>query len=151
MKLEFNQEAISQNDKIFGTNKGNSRFLYKKFRDSFLMRLKHLGTNEENRTAWKITRHWGAKKRLFDEANLIGGFKPIIDSMQKVGIIKDDSPKYFKAYYFQQKSESGKGFITIEKLSEAEEIETALLKIAEGYELDESVLIELGRKVGLIK
>ena len=36
MKLEFNQEAISQNDKIFGTNKGNSRFLYKKFRDSFL-------------------------------------------------------------------------------------------------------------------
>jgi len=137
MKLEFNQEAISQNDKIFGTNKGNSRFLYKKFRDSFLMRLKHLGTNEENRTAWKITRHWGAKKRLFDEANLIGGFKPIIDSMQKVGIIKDDSPKYFKAYYFQQKSESGKGFITIEKLSEAEEIEVDNIKRPLIFDSDE--------------
>lgn len=154
MNLIIEKEAVSQNDRIFGTNQGASRHLYKKFRDNLQDRLTAIvgqSQKEENRTAWLFERHWGKRKSAFDHANLIGGFKPLIDSMIKVGIVKDDSPDLFKAYYTQQKSTSGIGFIKIYKLNPREEVRTAFGEMAESFEIEEDILLQIANDVGLIK
>lgn len=153
MNLIIEQEAVSQNDKIFGTNQGASRHLYKKYRDRLEATLQKLSgpSIEEERTAWLFRRNWGKGKRQFDQANLIGGFKPLIDAMIKVGLIADDSPDLFKGYYKQKKSSTSEGFIEIIQLNPREEVKTALEEMAESFQMEESILIEIAKDVELIK
>lgn len=148
------QEALSQNDPIFGTNQGASRFQYKQFRDQITRRLKSaFGRGKEapeERKAFKLVRKWGKGKSQFDEANLIGGFKPIIDSMIRAKLIFDDCPDFFKAYYFQEKSETDLGYIQIIELDPQQELETAFEKLAETFEISESTLLRIATKTKLI-
>ncbi len=41
------------------------------------------------------------RTRLVDYANLVGGAKAIPDCLQRLGYIKDDSPRWFHCEYFQ--------------------------------------------------
>ena len=41
------------------------------------------------------------RTRLVDFANLVGGAKPIPDSLIRLGYLKDDSPRWFSCDYFQ--------------------------------------------------
>jgi hypothetical protein len=41
------------------------------------------------------------RTRLVDYANLVGGAKPIPDSLIRLGYLKDDSPRWFYCEYFQ--------------------------------------------------
>jgi hypothetical protein len=41
------------------------------------------------------------RTRLVDYANLVGGAKPIPDSLIRLGYLRDDSPKWFFCDYFQ--------------------------------------------------
>ncbi len=154
MNLIIEQEAISQNDRIFGTNQGASRHLYKKHRDKTKERIVSVVgkvEQEEDRTAWLFERQWGKGKRVFDQANLIGGFKPLVDSMVKIGLIKDDSPDLFKGYYTQKKSSSGVGFIRIQKLIPIEELEVALGELSESFYVSEERLLQVAEKVNLTR
>jgi Holliday junction resolvase RusA-like endonuclease len=36
------------------------------------------------------------RKKLLDPDNLMGGFKPVLDVMKQLGIIKDDSPEWIE-------------------------------------------------------
>ena len=79
--LVLHQEAISANDAIYGINKQGSRHKYKKHRQSLEDQITSkigvgpYGKNHTRRVALKIQRLWGPKKRMFDEANLIGGLR----------------------------------------------------------------------------
>lgn len=153
INIIIEQEAISANDKIFGINKSGAKYLYKAYRDKLknnLICMLGMG-NEQERTAWKVVRHWGANKRQFDDANLVGGFKPLFDALVKINHIQDDNPEYFKAYYFQRKSNTGEGYIELIQLSTREELKTGLEKLAETYEVDQSTLLELAKETNLIK
>ena len=153
INLIIEQEAISANDKIFGINKSGAKYLYKAYRDKLKTTLIcSLGIgNEEDRTAWKIVRHWGAGKLQFDDANLVGGFKPLFDALVKINHIQDDNPDYFKAYYFQRKSNTGEGYIELIQLDNRGELKVGLEKLAETYEVDQSTLLELAKETNLIK
>lgn len=48
-----------------------------------------------------ITRH---SSRLLDVDNLVGGCKPVIDAMVKLGWLVDDSPEHVVVTYHQAKS-----------------------------------------------
>lgn len=61
-----------------------------------------------------LTRWWGKRKSTYDHENLVGGGKPILDVMKKLGLIVDDNPKWWQGYYKQRKSPDGKDYITIE-------------------------------------
>lgn len=148
------QEAISSNDKIYGVNKRGSRFLYKKMRDQLESRIIALmrGQGEETeRKALRITRHWGPRKRAFDEANLVGGFKILVDAIVRSGHLCDDSPDLFKGYYFQKKSDTGFGWIEVKELSPYEELQTACEKMAETMEVRGETLIKAAMAAELIK
>jgi len=43
------------------------------------------------------------RKRLLDHDNLVGGCKYLLDSLERVGLIVNDSEKYVEVSYFQQK------------------------------------------------
>ena len=153
INLIIEQEAISANDKIFGINKSGAKYLYKAYRDKLKTSLIcSLGIGQEQeRTAWKIVRHWGANKRQFDDANLVGGFKPLFDALVKINHIQDDNPDYFKAYYFQRKSNTGEGYIELIQLDTRGELKTGLEKLAETHEVSQDTLLELSKEVNLIK
>ncbi len=50
---------------------------------------------------WSFLRLIPARGRWYDDANLVGGGKPIPDALKEFGVIKDDAVKYFKADYDQ--------------------------------------------------
>lgn len=148
------QEAISANDKIYGANKRGNRFLYKKLRDELEDRVVCLmrGRGEEKgRKALKIVRHWGPRKRAFDDANLVGGFKILVDAIVRSGHICDDNPDLFKAYYFQKKSTTGFGWIEVKELSPYEELTTGCEKLAECMEVRGETLMRAALESNLIK
>lgn len=47
------------------------------------------------------------RTRLVDYANLVGGAKPIPDSLIRLGYLKDDSPRWFSCEYFQSQVPKG--------------------------------------------
>lgn len=148
------QEALSSNDKVYGVNKRGNRFLYKKLRDQLEERiicLMHGRGNETERKALKIVRHWGPRKRAFDDANLVGGFKILIDAIVRSGHLKDDDPTHFKGYYFQRKSTTGFGWIEVKELAPYDELITACEKMAESMEVTPETLMRAGLESNLIK
>jgi hypothetical protein len=68
-----------------------------------------------------IIRRYGYRKREFDEDNLYGACKPLIDAMKVrkknkdggLGIIKDDSPKHLNLMVTQEKSSEKESSIVI--------------------------------------
>lgn len=42
------------------------------------------------------------RNRLIDYGNLVGGAKPIPDCFQRLGLIRDDSPRWFTCEYRQE-------------------------------------------------
>ncbi len=55
---------------------------------------------------WSLRRIYAGRNRELDYANLVGGAKPLIDSLIDTGIIVDDAPAYFKCDYEQERGEN---------------------------------------------
>lgn len=151
--LIIEEEALSANDPIYGVNKQGSRHLYKNKRTHLIERLQaKIGEGAaEDRKAFKFVRHWGPRKRQFDEANLIGGFKILVDAMNKLNHIVDDNPDYFKGYYQQKKSQNGMGYIEIKELDPIAELETQCELMSEYMQMDEETLLKAARKTKLVR
>lgn len=151
-QLILNFEAVSANHRMYGANKVSARYLYKKERDLLEKEVsKQIGEyRASGRKSLKISRFWGKRKRSFDEANLIGGFKILIDSLVRAGFLEDDNVDLFKGYYFQEKSTTGEPYIKIEVLDPFNELVTALGKISEQMEVKEPTLIKAAIEAGLI-
>lgn len=47
--------------------------------------------------------YWKDKRRIKDEDNLKGGFKPILDTIRQLCIITDDDPEHLEWGYIYQK------------------------------------------------
>ena len=174
MEFILDFEAKSSNDKIFGTNKGarksatsknptyqtspNQR-AYKAFRDATYLRIiKATGKQQtEGRTAWKVERFFGLgdggkrSRGLYDHANLVGGFKPVIDSMIRAGLIEGDNTLLFKGFYFQERAEGDEGFVKITQLDPRGEIECGLRELAETFTISKELLLEVAEQTKLIK
>lgn len=147
------REAISANSPIYGANKRGQRWKYKKLRENLINDIENLlgPGEEEERKAFRITRHWGPRKRQFDEANLVGGFKILVDAMVKTGHIADDNPNLFKCYYFQKKSTTGFGYIEIEEIDPYGELLSLFQKGAENLEVEKEPLLKAAIESKLLK
>lgn len=44
----------------------------------------------------RITVFWGKGRRFFDDDNLAGGLKPLIDAMRDIELIRNDTPRWFR-------------------------------------------------------
>jgi hypothetical protein len=51
---------------------------------------------ETPRMEARITIFWGKGQRMFDDDNLAGGLKPLIDAMRDIVLIRNDSPRWFR-------------------------------------------------------
>jgi hypothetical protein len=68
-------------------------------------------------SVWRIVRHYTKRQREFDLGNLVGGAKPVADSLQQLGVIVDDSPKHFKCSYEQLQDGTDRTVITLESIT----------------------------------
>ena len=58
----------------------------------------HRVKTKQFRQVW-IERHG---PRLLDYDNLVGGAKPLVDALQRCGLVWDDSPRYCRVTYSQR-------------------------------------------------
>ena len=65
-----------------------------------------------------FTRHYSGREREMDHANLIGGMKGPVCAMVRVGLLVDDSPKWFTAEYVQVRSDRSGLHVRIEERAE---------------------------------
>ena len=68
---------------------------------------------------WELTRVYTPPKRLYDKANLIGGAKPLIDTLVKLGVIWDDDPTHFECDYKQEKGDVNATRLTLVRYDHA--------------------------------
>jgi hypothetical protein len=122
------QSAKSQNELKSGSR--NQWYAYSKARERWIELFKQrvddgiaTQATEGNRRIVRFTReYWrsdkGAALREFDDANMVGGLKVVVDAMTRkianrkkqisaAGILWDDSPKYFTGVYDQMQAMSG--------------------------------------------
>jgi len=93
-------KAPSQNEFM-----GRHWAMYKKnHRDPWKLKLLMLGSSEhQNKKRYcEITLYHEDYGFFYDNANLVGGCKPIVDGCKDLGWIKDDSDKWFSCKYFQK-------------------------------------------------
>ena len=55
------------------------------------------------------------RKQLCDPDNFMGGLKLLLDAMQEMDLICDDSPKYLDLYAFQDIGKPGRTEILLER------------------------------------
>lgn len=64
---------------------------------------------------WLIERVYGPRNREFDFANLVGGAKPLVDSLIDLDVIEDDSPAHFECAYDQFRGEENMTRLTLKE------------------------------------
>ena len=110
----------SKNELVDGKTGRTVRWKYRFLRDAFfdeicsaIEKLPEACWSAGGHRRLIFTRRMGPMQREFDTANLIGGLKPVVDSLKKAGVIKDDSPKWLSDFYRQVRDNKNPG-LTIE-------------------------------------
>lgn len=118
----IDRAVVSLNER--GTNRGawtkrvpgkrtwNARRAYKADRDAWgwLVKAKRLELRipkAKGRRRLTLTRLYGKGQRAFDRDNLVGGMKPVVDSMVLDGLLLGDTPELAEVHYDQIGSEPG--------------------------------------------
>ncbi len=60
-----------------------------------------------------VTRVYGKGKRPYDSGNLIGGCKPLLDTLTNFGAIYDDKDLWCESHYRQEKSLDGLDYLEV--------------------------------------
>ena len=113
----------SQN--IVSGNKGGraAKAKYRKSRDDYCILLR-AWMNElkipdaTSRRRVSITRRYSGRAKRMDRGNMIGGCKPLLDAMTRMGLIVDDREEFLQDHYYQIRSEVNEVEICIEELND---------------------------------
>ncbi len=70
-------------------------------------------------SSWQIIRVMGPKSRLYDHANLVGGAKPLVDSIRDNHIVLDDAPPNILIDYDQEIGDRCYTLITLKETADA--------------------------------
>jgi hypothetical protein len=115
--LVIDRDAPSQN-RLPAKGRGGSSFAYAKERDLwvmlFMVAARSAGVSKvAGPRRVTFTRRYAGRKKLRDHANVIGGMNPVVDAMVRAGLLVDDSPAWFEAYYRQERVGHGGGTIVL--------------------------------------
>lgn len=68
---------------------------------------------------WSLTRLYSGREREMDFANLVGGAKPLIDTLTDYQVIVDDAPTYFSCDYSQERGGRSMTVLTLLEIGDA--------------------------------
>lgn len=113
-------DAKVESANVTRSNHGAAHHAYKKKRDAWMIRWQFafagkFATIDKKRRHVTFTRHYTGREREFDHANLVAGMKGPVDAMVRVGLLVDDSPKWFEATYLQVRSDRSGLHVRIEE------------------------------------
>ena len=108
-------------------NKGSyvAKAKYRKYRDDYEILLR-AWMNELKipdavaRRRVSVTRRYSGRSQKMDRGNLIGGCKPLLDAMTRVGLIVDDNEEFLEDHYYQRRAKEGGVEINIEEMDNAQ-------------------------------
>lgn len=111
-------EGLSRNQ--IGSNNKRKWNIYRDWRDRCMFQVKKIvGIPLATGPRYGIlTRHWAKRKREYDHDNWVGGCKPLVDTLVKAGLLVDDTPKMWRGYYRQEKSETGHDYISVQLMED---------------------------------
>lgn len=120
---EFTLGIAPPSQNVVSGNKGGyaARAAYKKFRGDYVLLLQ-AWKNElaipdaEGRRRIHITRLYSGRGKKMDRGNLIGGCKPLLDAMTRVGLIVDDKEEFLEDHYYQRRAKESGVEINIEEM-----------------------------------
>lgn len=100
-------KSTSQNE--LRSNHGAARFRYKAERTWWERALRDRMTEgvvdcAKARRIVRLTRELTGRERPRDYGNLVGGLKPVLDAMVRVGVLVDDSEQWLTDIYEQQRT-----------------------------------------------
>ncbi len=109
--------AVSQNE-LGGNNRGWGGYKYRKTKGKFEAAVSAALRRTAIPPATKfrrlvVTRIFGKGQRPYDEGNLVGGAKPLVDALRDAKVIVDDSPKWVQIWYRQERSPRGKEHVEV--------------------------------------
>lgn len=121
-------EARVESANVTRSNHGAAHHAYRKKRDQWMMRWRVARWSEDGAAVpWRpiggatvkrhvtFVRNYTGREREMDHANLIGGMKGVVDAMVRVGLLVDDSPKWFEGEYKQIHSDRSGLHVRIEE------------------------------------
>lgn len=121
----FAMSLMPPSQNIVSGNKGGraARTKYKKFRDDYGMLLRAWMNDLKipdatGRRRVSVTRRYGGRAQKMDRGNLIGGCKPLLDAMTRVGLIVDDKEEFLQDHYYQIRADFNELEICVEELDD---------------------------------
>jgi Holliday junction resolvase RusA-like endonuclease len=119
MELDMPLKSLNRH----AVNFGAARFAYRKERDAWQWLIKrevlrwfdlHKADSKRRVT---IKRLFAGRCRAFDQDNLVGAAKIVVDALKSEGVIRDDSPDWVELHVLQQKSERNETHVLVEELA----------------------------------
>jgi hypothetical protein len=101
------QTSWPSQNQLGGNARGSAGWHYRRIRQDFSAALHaalaavSVAAASLKRRAW-LKRVYRPGKRRYDDANLRGGGKPLIDVLVNRGLLVDDSPQWFEGIYSQE-------------------------------------------------
>ena len=77
---------------------------YARLRDQYALLLRYHAHQRLDGTEFRNVTIDRYGSRALDHDNLVGGAKPLLDALKKVGLIVDDSPAHVRVHYNQHKA-----------------------------------------------
>ncbi len=121
---------ITSQNQLSGNYRSRGGWLYRKIRDHwvsfFAEHIEELGKQTTFRrvfvTRWVGVGKRGARRKPYDDANILGGTKGLIDALVQTGVLYDDARDYCKIYVRQEYAPDGVegGQLAIEDVEHAE-------------------------------
>lgn len=89
-------------------NKGNTRWSYGQKRTAWTLLIKNASRDIPRPTGKRrvvLTRMYSGRESLWDDGNLVGGAKMVIDALVRAGVLIDDASKFAEVVYRQEKGD----------------------------------------------
>lgn len=101
-------EPPSQN--TVAMNSSGKRFGYKAVRNQFTFMVRAAMNaraipEAKGKRRLVLTRFYTGRGRAYDRANMVGGCKPVVDSLVNCGLLVDDSEQWLDDYYLQRRDD----------------------------------------------
>jgi Holliday junction resolvase RusA-like endonuclease len=119
MELDMPLKSLNRH----AVNFGAARFAYRKERDAWQWLIKrevlrwfdlHKATTKRRVT---IKRLFAGRCRAFDQDNLVGAAKIVVDALKNEGVVKDDSQEWLELHVQQEKWSSNATIVLVEELA----------------------------------
>lgn len=122
VRTRWEWEIEADSDSLNAHRQNDARgWAYRKQRDQWTVIMKNAArradiTRPEEKRRVTITRLYSGRQQERDHDNLVGGMKPLVDALERAGIVVSDAKRWAEIHYLQERSERRAIRVVVEEL-----------------------------------